>query len=119
MAKKQKYPKEFVELCASVTAKRPKTVIDHLLKHGHITTEELKNKYGFGGTQPVLSVAKAANAAAIISWPVSATDFVLEVTDKLAPANWAASTLPIVVSGDRNTVTVTASGGNSFYRLRK
>jgi hypothetical protein len=47
MAKKQKYPKEFVELCASITGKRPKTVIDHILKHGHITTEQLKNKYGY------------------------------------------------------------------------
>ncbi len=47
MAKKPKYPKEFVELCKSVTAKRPKTVIDHVLKHGHITTEELKNRYGY------------------------------------------------------------------------
>src|ERR1043165_3859637 len=47
MAKKPKYPKEFLELCASVTAKRPRTVIDHVLKHGHITTEELKNKYGY------------------------------------------------------------------------
>lgn len=47
MAKKQKYPKEFLELCASVTAKRPKTVIDHILKYNHITTEELKNKYGY------------------------------------------------------------------------
>jgi hypothetical protein len=44
---KPKYPKEFLELCASVTGKRPKTVIDHILKHGHITTEELKNKYGY------------------------------------------------------------------------
>ena len=43
----QKYPKEFLELCRSVTAKRPKTVIDHILKHGHITTEELKEKYGY------------------------------------------------------------------------
>ena len=44
---KPKYPKDFLELCASVTGKRPKTVIDHVLKHGHITTEELKNKYGY------------------------------------------------------------------------
>ncbi len=43
----QKYPKEFLELCRSVTAKRPKTVIEHILKHGHITTEELKAKYGY------------------------------------------------------------------------
>ena len=32
-------PKEFLELLNSVTAKRPKTVIDHILKHGQITTE--------------------------------------------------------------------------------
>lgn len=43
----QKYPKEFLKLCRSVTAKRPKTVIDHILKYGHITTEELKEKYGY------------------------------------------------------------------------
>lgn len=40
-------PKEFVKLCKKVTAKRPKTVIDHILKHGFITTEELKDKYGY------------------------------------------------------------------------
>jgi hypothetical protein len=43
----KKYPKEFLELCRSVTAKRPKTVIDHILKHGRITTEILKEKYGY------------------------------------------------------------------------
>lgn len=42
-----KYPKAFLELCQSVTAKRPRTVIDHILKHGHISTEELKEKYGY------------------------------------------------------------------------
>lgn len=31
----------------AVTAKRPRTVIDHILKHGSITTEELKEKYGY------------------------------------------------------------------------
>jgi len=41
------YPEEFLELCRSVTAKRPKTVIDHILEHGHITTEELKVTYGY------------------------------------------------------------------------
>jgi hypothetical protein len=43
----QKYPQAFLNLCKSVTAKRPKTVIDHILKHGQITTEELKEKYGY------------------------------------------------------------------------
>lgn len=40
-------PKDFVERLKGVTAKRAKTVIDHILKHGHITTEELKDKYGY------------------------------------------------------------------------
>ncbi len=41
------YPANFVELLQSITAKRPKTVIDHILQHGQITTEELKNLYGY------------------------------------------------------------------------
>lgn len=39
--------KEILDLCNSVTSKRPKTVIDHILKYGFITTEELKDKYGY------------------------------------------------------------------------
>lgn len=41
------YPQEFLALLKSVTAKRPKTVIDHILQHGQITTEELKSIYGY------------------------------------------------------------------------
>lgn len=41
------YPKEFMDLLASVTAKRPKTVIQHILQHGFITSEELKDVYGY------------------------------------------------------------------------
>jgi hypothetical protein len=40
-------PKEFIKKLKSVEAKRPKTVIDHILKHGYITTEELKTNYGY------------------------------------------------------------------------
>lgn len=41
------YPKEFLDLLESVTAKRPRTVIQHILEHGFITSEELKNTYGY------------------------------------------------------------------------
>lgn len=41
------YPKEFLDLLGAVTAKRPQTVIQHILKHGFITSEELKNTYGY------------------------------------------------------------------------
>lgn len=41
------YSKEFLELLNSVKEKRPRTVIDHILKYGFITTEDLKDKYGY------------------------------------------------------------------------
>ena len=41
------YPKEFLELLNSVSAKRPQTVIQHILKHGFITSQELKDVYGY------------------------------------------------------------------------
>jgi hypothetical protein len=44
---KPKLPPKFVKLCKSVTAKRPKTVIDHILKHGFVTTQELKDRCGY------------------------------------------------------------------------
>jgi hypothetical protein len=44
---KPKLPADFLTLCRGVTAKRPRTVIQHILKHGHITTQELKDKYGY------------------------------------------------------------------------
>lgn len=38
---------EILNLCQSVKAKRPKTVIDHILKYGFITTEQLSTVYGY------------------------------------------------------------------------
>lgn len=36
-----------LELCKQVTAKRPRTVIDHIIEHGSITTEDLQITYGY------------------------------------------------------------------------
>lgn len=44
---KQRLPEEFLRLCRSIKSKRPRTVIDHILKHGFVTTEELKDVYGY------------------------------------------------------------------------
>ena len=41
------YPKEFLDLLESVDKKRPRTVIEHILKHGHITSQELQDLYGY------------------------------------------------------------------------
>ena len=35
------------EAIKKVTGKRPRTVIDHIVAHGHITTEELESTYGY------------------------------------------------------------------------
>ncbi len=43
----QNLPAEFLELLRSVTARRPRTVIDHILQHGYVTTEELRDLYGY------------------------------------------------------------------------
>ena len=40
-------PPEFIELLNSVTARRARTVIDHILQHGFVTAEELRDLYGY------------------------------------------------------------------------
>ncbi len=44
---KRQIPENVMRILRSVTAKRPKTVIEHIVKHGLITTEELKEEYGY------------------------------------------------------------------------
>ena len=44
---KRELPPEFIERLKTAKAKRPKTVIEHILKHGFITTDELKTLYGY------------------------------------------------------------------------
>lgn len=44
---KKALPAAFLKLLRSVEGKRPKTVIDHILKHGQITSQELKDLYGY------------------------------------------------------------------------
>lgn len=41
------YSDEFLNKLKSITAKRPSTVINHILKHGFITSKELKELYGY------------------------------------------------------------------------
>ena len=47
MDSSQQLPDEFIQICQAVTAKRPKAVIDHILQHGFVTTEDLKQRYGY------------------------------------------------------------------------
>lgn len=42
-----KYPKEFLEHLQSISNKRARVVIDHIMQYGFITTEDLENTYGY------------------------------------------------------------------------
>ena len=41
------FNEDIIAAAGKVTKKRPKTVIDHIIAHGQITTEELKDLYGY------------------------------------------------------------------------
>jgi len=41
------YPIEFIKLAESITNKRAKIVIDHIIEHDYITTEDLEKTYGY------------------------------------------------------------------------
>ncbi len=43
----QSYPQEFLEKLQAVTNLRPRRVIEHILEHGFVTTEELRTIYGY------------------------------------------------------------------------
>jgi hypothetical protein len=58
-----------------------------------------------------------ASANLELSWPATATGFVLQKSSRLAPSDWTNVTkAPVVVNG-RNIITETFSGVPSFYRL--
>lgn len=44
---KQTLQEDFLKLIASITNKRAKIVIDHIVEHGFITTEDLETTYGY------------------------------------------------------------------------
>jgi len=68
-----KYPPEFIKLLKSVKAKRPKTVIDHILKYGQITSEELKEKYGYNHPPRAIRDVREQGIPVITFW-VTSTD---------------------------------------------
>ncbi len=69
---------------------------------------------------PRLSIT-VSNLSAIISWPASATGFYLQQNPGLnQSANWTSNSLPVVVLvNGTNTVSIPASGGPKFFRLKQ
>jgi hypothetical protein len=71
-----------------------------------------------GSSRPSLAVSLSGRNA-ILSWPVSDAGFALESTDSLPATAWTAVATAPVVNGAQNTVTVDASNGVRFYRLKR
>jgi hypothetical protein len=64
--------------------------------------------------------AQMSGGNLILSWPPSASDFVLETTTNLADTNsWTAVTNAPAIVDLQNAVTNPISGGAQFFRLKK
>jgi hypothetical protein len=63
--------------------------------------------------EPMLAITKAGNSLTL-SWPTSATGFVLESTTVVSSPSWT-----VVPGVTGNSVTITPGGAASFYRLKK
>lgn len=67
---------------------------------------------------PTLKYAASANGLTI-SWPASASGFVLESANTLSPsAVWTSKTNGVVTSGDEFVISLNADESAAFYRLR-
>ena len=55
----------------------------------------------------------------VISWPAALSDFTLRTTGSLTPPGWNNVSAPVVVVGDRNTVTVSAGEAEAYFELFK
>jgi len=52
-----------------------------------------------------------------VSWPSSATNFVLQQNSDLSTANWTPVGLPVSTNGTTESVTISPPAGNLFFRL--
>jgi hypothetical protein len=69
--------------------------------------------------QPAIQIARSG-LRIVLSWPSSASGYILEKSAKLGPgASWTSQTTGISQSGGLYSVTNNASGTDFFFRLRK
>ncbi len=73
-------PREFLERLRAVTAKRAKTVIDHILAHGQITTEDLKDIYGYN--HPPRAIKDVTDLGIPIKRSVAEHDKLVSLSEK-------------------------------------
>jgi hypothetical protein len=65
---------------------------------------------------PYLSVMKSGNQA-VISWPATATGFILEYSPSLPSPGWNPASVTLTTNDGVISTTVPVGSGNRFYRL--
>jgi hypothetical protein len=69
---------------------------------------------------PALAVTLLANGTVRVRWPTNGADgFTLEGADSVTASTWSPVTQPPVLSGQRRVVTLTPTGAQRFFRLRR
>lgn len=90
---------------------------------GFIRISEARGYGQSGGVipeaSPLMNVTRQSADTFVISWPLTAANYVPESNTSLDPASWAAVTETPVVVGTNNTLTLSSTNGTRFYRLRK
>jgi hypothetical protein len=79
----------------------------------------LLNTHVSAGPALAVSLVNAVNQTIALSWPVSATDYLLESVTNLASANWESSAGSQTSSNGTVNVTVPIGAGTHFFRLHK
>jgi uncharacterized repeat protein (TIGR03803 family) len=65
---------------------------------------------------PSLNIAPSGGGVKI-SWPSSATNFVLQQNPNLATTNWSTNSVAIANDGTNKSISVISTAGNAFFRL--
>ncbi len=67
---------------------------------------------------PLLTIALNSQPPTVtVSWPASATNYVLQQNPNLTTANWTPVGLPVSTNGATLSVTISPPLGNLFFRL--
>lgn len=67
---------------------------------------------------PTLTIARSGNNL-IISWPSTATDYVLQQNSNLADGSWTTSGYTISDDETNKSITIVSPTGNLFFRLKQ
>ena len=68
---------------------------------------------------PPLLTATHSGSSVTVSWPYPSTGFVLQQNSNLNPTNWTTAGFTITTNAVSNSITIPASTGNLFLRLKQ